>query len=315
MAQKTRGFKKNAVGLVVACFALILTVAACSPIDLAIIGGSALVDLGASHGINKIAESQAERVAKENNSTFTPGVANEEIVRSVLDPNGKPVDEMEFKDVTPPKKILFYERSLNQGKSYKVLLFAFDKDKNQYIFWDKVTPTEIQYSEFNQKKDVATKYYKAGWYLQALLKQIKDHNQKGQFSASAECASKLAEQKSEYDDINAEALNSTSWFWATCKDPRFRDTDKGAAFSDKAVEYARKANNLRLTALYLDTQAAVYAEKGDFKKAAELETEAYNIALDKNSGVPLESLNSFKQLADVYKTGKTYAVWKYGEQK
>jgi hypothetical protein len=151
-----------------------------------------------------------------------------------------------------------------------------------------------------KKENYATKYFKAEWYIDALTRNKTKFVEAGQYSAAYEIVKLSVAQKSEYEDENAIALNSAAWFLATCKDPRFRDANAAFDYSTKAVLYARKANETYYIASYLHTMAAVYAEKGDFSKATALETEAYNIAPDKNSGVPLAHLNSFKDLIWAY---------------
>lgn len=296
--------------IVIACLLLstcfVLSGCAAAPL----VGG--LLEVALDSASENAEQNRIERINKENNTVFNHGVDTEQFVRSILDPNGKPDEELLFQDVTPAKKILVYKREFTRGKGYRVFFFAFDQEKNQFIFWAQGYPDENQYLSL-QKAD-PTKYFKAGWYLGELLKQIHENEEKGHFNIASGYVNKLLEQKSEFEDINAEAYNSAAWFLATCKDPRFRDVEKALICSTKAVEFAKKASDLRLTASYLDTLAAACAEKGDFEKAVELETEAYNLALDKNSGISLEHLNSFKELIEVYRSHRTYAQWKYGEK-
>lgn len=279
-----------------------------------VVSGLSVLATGAVEGMSSASKAKSEEnINKENNTSFAQGVATEQSVRSILDPNGKPDDELLFQDVTPAKKILVYERKFTSGKGYRVLLFAFNQQKNQFIFWDQHMPSENGYLNFKQDKG-SNKYFKAGWYVDTLQKQIDEYEKKGQHNIASGYVNKLLEQKCEFEDINAEANNSAAWFLATCKDPRFRDTDKAMEYAQKAVEIVKKLGNLHNIASYLDTLAATCAEKGDFEKAVEVETEAYNMALDKNSGVSLESLNSFKELIEVYRSRRTYAQWKYGEK-
>lgn len=297
--------------IVIACLLLstcfVLSGCAAAPL----VGG--LLEVALDAASENAEQNRIERINKENNTVFNHGVDTEQFVRSILDPNGKPDEELLFQDVTPAKKILVYKRKFTKGKGYRVFLFAFDQGKNQFIFWDNANPYENEYLSFKQDKG-SNKYFKAGWYVETLLKQIHENEEKGRHNIVSEYVNKLLEQKSEFEDINAEAYNSAAWFLATCNDPRFRDVEKALICSTKAVEFAKKAGNLHLTASYLDTLAAAYAENGNFEKAVEVETETYNMALDKNSGVSLESLNSFKELIEVYRSRRTYAQWKYGEK-
>jgi tetratricopeptide (TPR) repeat protein len=256
--------------------------------------------------------STKEDMAKENYS-FVAGMHTEQFVKSKLEPNGKPDKEIEFKDTIPAKKIVIYDRTW-KGTGYKLFLFAFDKDKKEYVFWDWSYPSEETYKKA-MKSEGVNKYFKASWFVDTLCKMI-DHNEKiGKQTLANTAAIKLLEEKSEYEELNSKEYNDAAWFLATTKDPRFRDADNAIKFSIQAVEYAKKINNPVLTSSYLDTLAAAYAEKGDYAKALEIETEAYNIANDKKNNVLLEHLNQFKTLVEVYKTGKSYAMWKYGEKK
>lgn len=290
--------------IVIACLLLstcfVLSGCAAAPL----VGG--LLEVTLDSASENAKQNRIERINKENNTGFNHGVDTEQFVRSILDANGKPDDELLFQDVTPAKKILVYKREFTSGKGYRVFLFTFDQGKNQFIFWDNANPYENEYLSFKQDKG-SNKYFKAGWYVETLLKQIHENEEKGRHNIASEYVNKLLEQKSEFEGINAEAYNSTAWFLATCKDLRYRD-------AEKALEYAQKAVAINRSASYLDTLAAAYAENGNFEKAVELETETYNMALDKNSGISLEHLNSFKELIEVYRSRRTYAQWKYGEK-
>lgn len=73
----------------------------------------------------------------------------------------------------------------------------------------------------------------------------------------------------ELDPKYAPAYNGLAWFWATSTHDSFRN-------GQKAIVYARKANQLTKwrEPNYLDTLAAAYAEKGNFKLAAHWQRKA-----------------------------------------
>jgi hypothetical protein len=273
-----------------------------------LLGCSILISNAFDAASDKIRENRAKE-----DVAFQPGVHNENFVKSIIDVNGKPDKELEFKDTAPNKKILIYDRTWI-GFGYKFFFFAYDKEKKEYVFWRYEYITEDSYKKA-MKSEGINKYFKASWFVEALRKIIVNNENSGKHNAAYNAAIKLLEEKSEYEDLNAEAYNAAAWFLATTKDPRYRDADNAVKYALLAVEYAKKINNPVTISSYLDTLAAGYAEKGDYAKATELETEAYNIAIDKNNNVKLEDLNQFKTLVEVYKSGKSYAMWKYGEKK
>ncbi len=64
--------------------------------------------------------------------------------------------------------------------------------------------------------------------------------------------------------------------------------------------------------MFVHFLAAAYAEKGDFAKAVELETQVYEKYSKYKPGYSehLKTDNEmFRQLIDTYKAGKTYAYW------
>lgn len=273
--------------------------------ETALLGAQIAGDIGSA--ISSYNSKKAEENwNREVNAKFTPWVDTEQSVREIMNKNGKPEEEMLFQNEIPARKILVYYRALKPKDLVRLALFTFDSEKNQFVFvelpsWEKDKYlTWIKNEEFKE-------YLKSGLYIYILQEMLKNHEKQSRYDLAFEIIKKLIEQKSESNTVNAEANNSVAWFLATCKDPRYRN-------AEKALEYAQKAVAIKRSASYLDSLAAAYAEKGDFEKAVEVETEAYNLALDKKSGESLESLNSFKELIEVYRSHRTYAQWKYGEK-
>ena len=81
------------------------------------------------------------------------------------------------------------------------------------------------------------------------------------------------------------AWNNLGWVLVTARDAKIRDGRKAISFAQKAVSIWRSANSL-------DTLGCAYAEAGDFGKAVEIETEAYQ--LDPNPEF-LKNLEAFRQ--------------------
>ncbi|PYQ68374.1 MAG: hypothetical protein DMF53_00300 [Acidobacteria bacterium] len=95
---------------------------------------------------------------------------------------------------------------------------------------------------------------------------------------------------------------SLAWNYATAKDPRFQD-------GKKAVDYAEKAVAQLHDYLTLDTLAAALARDGQFKKAADTETEAFSL-LEKEAGLSDEDQQAaeelFRKRIDLYQGGQAY---------
>lgn len=90
------------------------------------------------------------------------------------------------------------------------------------------------------------------------------------------------------------ALNSLTWFYATCPDANCRD-------GKKAVEYAKKAVKLSDTWEYRDTLAAAYAENGEFELAvAEQKKALKDTSIDKDNRKKMEAR------LELYKAKKPY---------
>ena len=97
----------------------------------------------------------------------------------------------------------------------------------------------------------------------------------------------------ELNPRDAEAHNALAWLKATCPDPQYRN-------AKEAVDLALMTVELERAGSYYDTLAAAYAEAGNFEKAVEAETEAYEIS----------GKDCYKELIEIYKAKKTYLDWK-----
>jgi tetratricopeptide (TPR) repeat protein len=96
--------------------------------------------------------------------------------------------------------------------------------------------------------------------------------------------------------------NSLAWHYATAKDPRFQDGKKAVSYAEKAVAQLHDYETR-------DTLAAALARDGQFKKAAETETEALGL-LEKDGGRPAEDRQAaeerFRKRIDLYQGGQAY---------
>ena len=91
---------------------------------------------------------------------------------------------------------------------------------------------------------------------------------------------------------SAGSFNNLAWILATAEDPSIRD-------GRKAVAYARKALKMGKNGAWMDTLAAAYAECGEFKKAAAVETAAYRLSRPPNE--------TFRKRIEIYKSNKRCA--------
>lgn len=98
------------------------------------------------------------------------------------------------------------------------------------------------------------------------------------------------------------AQNSLAWTYATAKDPRFQDAKQAVSYAEKATAQSRNYS-------YLDTLAAALARDGQFKKAAETETEALGL-LERDTERPIAdrkaSAERFRDRIDLYQGGQAY---------
>ncbi|HET9210189.1 MAG TPA: hypothetical protein VFR03_07315 [Thermoanaerobaculia bacterium] len=96
--------------------------------------------------------------------------------------------------------------------------------------------------------------------------------------------------------------NSLAWTYATARDPKFQDAKKAIAYAEKAVAQFRDYDTL-------DTLAAALARDGQFRKAAETESEALSL-LEKETGLPPENrqaaIERFQSRIDLYQGGQAY---------
>jgi tetratricopeptide (TPR) repeat protein len=254
-----------------------------------------------------------ESTQKVKNAGLTVGVHDEESVRTLHARFGSTYKEFLYEDVVPAKKILVFRLNKNTDEDFRIVLMAFDKEKKKYIYYGDVFTTTPRYKEII-KASWMIRDFKAGWYSSVLYKTWKQYDASGQYKEAYEFAKKMAEQRSEYDDINAGTLINSAMHFCGCKDYRYRDAAAAVEYAAKAADYVNKVKNQELTVSYHSVLACAYAEKGDFAKAVTSATEAYNIALDKNSGVKLSDLNQLQRELEAYKSNKTYAAWKYGAE-
>ncbi|OPY66588.1 MAG: TPR repeat-containing protein YrrB [Syntrophorhabdus sp. PtaU1.Bin050] len=101
--------------------------------------------------------------------------------------------------------------------------------------------------------------------------------------------------------------NSMAWVLATCADQKQRDGGKALQYAQKAIMLAQKNGGVNLAECY-DTLAAAYAETGEFEKAAQMESKAYDLFR------PLyekpKDKADMKERIDAYKNRETFAQWK-----
>jgi tetratricopeptide (TPR) repeat protein len=98
------------------------------------------------------------------------------------------------------------------------------------------------------------------------------------------------------------AQSELAWTYATAKDPRFQDAKQAVSYAQKAVDQNRHY-------IYLDTLAAALARDGQFKKAAETETEALGL-LERDTERPIADRKAaaerFRDRIDLYQGGQAY---------
>jgi tetratricopeptide (TPR) repeat protein len=95
----------------------------------------------------------------------------------------------------------------------------------------------------------------------------------------------------------AEYANALAWLLATCPDPKIQNGTEAERFALKAVTIDRNAQNL-------DTLAAAYARKGDFRRAIETQGEALDL-MRKDNADP-EATREFVARLGLYTAGKPY---------
>jgi len=96
--------------------------------------------------------------------------------------------------------------------------------------------------------------------------------------------------------------NSLAWNYATAKDPKFQDGKKAVDYAEKAVAQLHDYETL-------GTLAAALARDGQFKKAADTETEALSL-LEKDTDLSDEDLQAaeerFRSRIELYQGGQAY---------
>ncbi|OPX98040.1 MAG: lipoprotein NlpI [Syntrophorhabdus sp. PtaB.Bin006] len=101
--------------------------------------------------------------------------------------------------------------------------------------------------------------------------------------------------------------NSMAWVLATCTEQKQRDGRKALQYAQKAIMMAEKNKDVNL-AEYYDTLAAAYAETGEFEKAAQMESRAYDLFR------PLyekpKDKADMKERIGAYKNRETFVQWK-----
>ena len=86
---------------------------------------------------------------------------------------------------------------------------------------------------------------------------------------------------------NMKAYNNLAWVLVTSKDPEYRDGKKALALIQTALQIS-KFDDFRV----LDTLAAVYAEIGQFDKAADAQSKSIEIAEDRGEAELLDNLRA-----------------------
>jgi tetratricopeptide (TPR) repeat protein len=98
--------------------------------------------------------------------------------------------------------------------------------------------------------------------------------------------------------------NSLAWKYATAKDPRFQDGKKAVDYAEKAVAQLHDYETL-------DTLAAALARDGQFKKAADTETEALSL-LEQEADLSPEDQQAagerFQARLALYQGGQAYTA-------
>ncbi len=107
---------------------------------------------------------------------------------------------------------------------------------------------------------------------------------------------------------DAGAYSAVAWFYATCRDPKYRDGKKAVQYAEKAVllsEHIKR--NVNTKAAIYNTLAASYAEVGDFNQAVLMESKALDLYRPANAGD--KTNDRHKKLIEAYKNKETYIQW------
>jgi tetratricopeptide (TPR) repeat protein len=107
---------------------------------------------------------------------------------------------------------------------------------------------------------------------------------------------------------DASAYNAIAWFYATCRDSKYRDGKKAVQYAEKAVLLSENIKrNVNTKAAIYDTLAASYAEIGDFNRAVLMESKALNLYRPVNAE---DKTNDWqRKLIEAYKSKETYIQW------
>jgi len=109
------------------------------------------------------------------------------------------------------------------------------------------------------------------------------------------------------------AYNAIAWFFATCKDSRYRDGKKAVQYAKKALLFTRDVKtNVNQRASIYNTLAASYAEVGDFNQAVWMESKALDLYKPANIGDKTKA--RYKELIEAYKNKETYIQWEERER-
>ncbi len=101
--------------------------------------------------------------------------------------------------------------------------------------------------------------------------------------------------------------NSMAWVPATCMEQEQRDGEKALQYAQKAIMLAEKNKNVNLAQCY-DTLTAAYAETGEFEKAVEMQSRAYNLFRPLYEKAKEKA--DMKERIDAYKNRETFVQWK-----
>ena len=100
------------------------------------------------------------------------------------------------------------------------------------------------------------------------------------------------------DPSLADAYNSLGWLYATCPRSQYRNSTEAVSFATKACEMTKWKNWG-----YLDTLAAAYAQKGDFRNAVSYQQKAITVL---GSGEDAATIQDLKSRLTLYRAGRPY---------
>jgi tetratricopeptide (TPR) repeat protein len=104
------------------------------------------------------------------------------------------------------------------------------------------------------------------------------------------------------------AYDAIAWFFATCKDPKYRDGKRAVQYAKKALLFTGDVKtNVNVRAIIYNTLAASYAEVGDFNQAVSMQSKALDLYKPANVGDKTKA--RYKELIEAYKNKETYIQW------